>query len=208
MRILLAFLLLSVGSQAFARTMFVVVYTSDGLAVNYRCSNLDLGVNNESVAIRRVVRSQGRMSWHVVGGVPPYTVLRNGIGSGGAVCVTVIDAAGTVATGCGVVQVLTQEVMVNCALGEGSTGPVTEYRPEVKEEPDAKIPVPPTPRKPLTDRRSEVGELRNIRRGPTGAAGGSGVQREYPARRQVTPGGGSTGGGGVRTIPNAPQRKF
>lgn len=208
MRVLFVLLLLSVGYQAPARTMFVVVYTSDGLVVNYRCSNLDPGVNNEAVATRRVVRSQGRVSWHVVGGVPPYTVLRNGIGAGGSVCVTVIDAAGSVATGCGVVQVLTQEVSVNCALGDAPAALITEFRPETKDEPETKVDVPPTPRKPLTDRRSEVGERPINRREPTGAAGGSGMQREFPSRREVTPAGGSTGGGGVRTTPSAPQRKF
>lgn len=208
MRILLAFLLLSIGSHASARTMFVVVYTSDGLVVNYRCMNVDPGVNNEAVATRRVVRDQGRVSWHVVGGVPPYTVLRNEMGAGGSVCVTVIDAAGNVASGCGVVGVVTRDVMVNCVTEE----PTTDAEPAVRMPPtddgvrDAVL--PPKPRRPLTERDAEVGFRSNMRREPTGAAGGGGVQREFPSRREVTPGSGSGGSGGVRTVPSAPQRRF
>ena len=208
MRTLIALLFLAFGSQAFARTMFVVVYTSDGLVVNYRCMNVDPGVNNEAVATRRVVRDQGRVSWHVVGGVPPYTVLRNEMGAGGSVCVTVIDAAGNVASGCGVVGVVIRDVMVNCVTGESTT----DAEPSVRIAPadggvrDAIL--PPKPRKPLTDRDAEVGFRPNMRREPTGAAGGDGVQREFPSRREVTPGSGSGGGGGVRNVTSAPQRRF
>ncbi len=214
MRTLIALLLLSVGSHASARTMFVVVYTSDGLVVNYRCMNVDPGVNNEAVATRRVVRDQGRVSWHVVGGVPPYTVLRNEMGAGGSVCVTVIDAAGNVASGCGVVGVVTRDVMVNCITGESTTDAEPSVRIPPADDDVRDAVLPPKPRKPLTERDAEVGFRSStrrepgIRREPTGAAGGGGVQRQFPARREVTPGSGSGGGAGVRNVPSAPQRRF
>jgi hypothetical protein len=214
MRILLAFLLLSVGPPTFARSMFVVVHTIDGLVVNYRCVDFDPGMNNEGVATRSVVRSRGHVSWHVVGGVPPYTVIRNEVGSTGSVCVTVIDAAGNVASGCGVVGMITRDVEVNCGFGEPEPGIGTVIE---RSSPSDTIPdavEPPKPRKPLTERDAEVGFRTSTRREPgvrresTGAAGGGGVQREFPVRREVTSGSGSGGGGGVRTMPSAPQRKF
>ena len=208
MRTFIVLLVLFFAMEVSARNLFVVVYTSDGLVVNYRCANQDPGVNNDAVTVRRVVRSHGRLSWHAVGGMAPYTVIKQERDAGGMVCITVIDAAGNVATGCGVVQVLTTEVAVNCALGEVPEGTLFEYPQEPKDEPEAKVDKPAPPRRPLSDRPSEVGERPTNRREPTGAAGGGGMQRDLPARREVTPGGGSTGGGGVRTISSAPQRKF
>lgn len=60
-----------------------------------------------------VVATPSRISWHVVGGVPPYRLIDDKRDLNG-VCITVRDALGNEATGCAVVGVRRTQVMVDC----------------------------------------------------------------------------------------------
>lgn len=88
---------------ATARDMFVVVHTRDAEVDVYRC---DCGVDDIDCTpvTRTVVRSNGSMNWHVVGGVAPYTLISTrGEDHNGTISVTVMDAVGNISTSYGTI---------------------------------------------------------------------------------------------------------
>ncbi|MEO8591478.1 MAG: hypothetical protein ABI432_19005 [Flavobacteriales bacterium] len=109
--IMTGLMLASLGAPA--RNMFLVIHTQDTEVIEYRrnCSNDLVG---EGMVVRRVVRVQGHLSWHVVGGVAPYTVINGVPDELGNLCVTVIDAAGNVASGHGVICTQVTSETVGC----------------------------------------------------------------------------------------------
>lgn len=118
MRALFLFGTLTVALGAFAGDLLVVVYTTDAKVVEYTCAN---GVQNPYASGSVVMRTDnrpGRASWHAIGGVPPYKVIGYE-SSGGLVVVTMMDAAGSVASGVGVIGKQVQEVVANCKCWRG-----------------------------------------------------------------------------------------
>lgn len=112
MRTVIMFVLLSASMAAAARDLFVVVYTRDTEVTEYHC--VCASGSNVIERARQVVRSKGSVSWHAVGGVAPYTVIDQVIDAYGLVSVTVLDAAGNVATGTGIIGTQRLEVNVPC----------------------------------------------------------------------------------------------
>ncbi|MCB0757179.1 MAG: hypothetical protein KDC01_01875 [Flavobacteriales bacterium] len=102
--------------------MLVVVRTSDRVVLKYVC-NSDKGEGPDARVFRTEVQSAGGMNWHVVGGVAPYTVVKNNMATSSGGCVTVMDAEGQVATGCGVVGVQWVRVAVDCQGEDLDEGP-------------------------------------------------------------------------------------
>lgn len=101
MRSLLLVLLLSSATAASVKGMSVVVYTSDRVVVDYVCTERRaLGSRD---AVRRVVQAPGRFNWHVVNGKAPYHVMDQYTDEAGNVCITVMDALGNLASGCGII---------------------------------------------------------------------------------------------------------
>ncbi len=90
----------------------VVVRTTDRMVVNYVCGEAT-GAGQTGIIVRTEVKAKGNFNWHVVGGVAPYTVLRNEAGAGGG-CITVMDAEGHTATGCGTINTVSENLSVDC----------------------------------------------------------------------------------------------
>lgn len=101
-----------------ARDLFVVLYTSDAEVVDMYCETDQMNAVRNPVAYRSMVLTRGTVSWHAVGGVPPYTDLRAEQGPGGLVTVTVMDAACNTYTACGIIGVHRISKMVNCAYDD------------------------------------------------------------------------------------------
>lgn len=114
MRAGLSLLFATIASCAVARELFVVVHTSDALVVQYYCGDPESTSGAQPVLPVRVQSSPGSFQWHAVGGLAPYTAIRTERAGEGTYCVTVIDAAGNVATGCGVIQTFVQRKNVSC----------------------------------------------------------------------------------------------
>lgn len=114
MRTCLSLLFATIASWVFARELFVVVYTSDAMVVEYYCGEPEPTQGVQEQLPVRVQIAHGGFQWHAIGGLAPYTAIRTERAGVGTYCVTVIDAAGNVATGCGVVQTFTQRKLVSC----------------------------------------------------------------------------------------------
>ncbi len=134
MRAFLFLLFATIASCAVARELFVVVHTSDAMVVEYYCGDPESTSDVQQQLPVRVQIARGGFQWHAIGGLAPYTAIRTEREGVGTYCVTVIDAAGNVATGCGVVQTFTQRKTVSCRTwpdslpGQAVTVPkVTEY---------------------------------------------------------------------------------
>lgn len=93
--------------------MFVVIHTTDKVIVNYICVDKN---NNEAdnPVLGSYIKSAGGYNWHVVGGVAPYTVVKNEMRSMNSGCITVMDAEGTIATSCGTVGVRQERQEIDC----------------------------------------------------------------------------------------------
>jgi hypothetical protein len=108
----------SVGTTAESSEFHVVVRTTDRQVRNYVCvprrSLAKPGVHDENLIIRTEVIVPGSFKWHIVGGTGPYAVVSVDKPVVGTVCVTVKDATGRMAQGCGVIQSFTEQVAVNC----------------------------------------------------------------------------------------------
>lgn len=147
----LALLPLSVIAEG---KLFVVVHTTDAVVNNYVCS-LEDGTG-EAVVVKQTMASSGHFYWHAVGGVAPYTVISPANGTMGG-CVTVRDAEGNVATGCGVVGVKQVEIPFNCANEDDPATPVKRDRnkpvrtPATTEAPTPKGPVTGVTNDPVED---------------------------------------------------------
>lgn len=129
MRTIFTLLFAFSASWAVARELFVVVYTSDATVVEFYCSDPE-GRSDVVAALPVWVQtSQGTFQWHAVGGLAPYTAIRTERSGEGTYCVTVIDAAGNVATGCGVIQTFVQRKAVSCRNWKDDV-PVQEVLPK------------------------------------------------------------------------------
>lgn len=93
--------------------MTVVVRSSDKIVHLYVCET-NASTDPNSPAFRTVTVAPGGLSWHVVGGVAPYRVLRDESHDPIGGCITVVDAEGRTATGCGVVATHEVRLAVDC----------------------------------------------------------------------------------------------
>ena len=93
--------------------MFVVIHTTDRVIVNYVCVDK---INNEAdnPVLGSYIKASGGYDWHVVGGVAPYTIVKNEMQSMNSGCITVMDAEGTIATSCGIIGVRQEQQQINC----------------------------------------------------------------------------------------------
>jgi hypothetical protein len=135
MRTYLSLFFASMASLTVARELFVVVYTTDAMVVEYYCGEPEPTQGVQERLPVRVQIAHGGFQWHAVGGLAPYTAIRTERSGVGTYCVTVIDAAGNVATGCGVVQTFTQRKLVSCRTWQDSIPGqgVTMLVPKVSE---------------------------------------------------------------------------
>ena len=106
--------------------MIVVVHTSDMVILNYVCFNNTVNEADNPV-LGSCIKSTGGYNWHVTGGVAPYTIVTNEMRTMSGGCITVMDAEGTMATGCGVIGVQQERLAVNCSgtdqtLDDGTFG--------------------------------------------------------------------------------------
>ncbi|MFN6115081.1 MAG: hypothetical protein ACK46G_08265 [Flavobacteriales bacterium] len=115
MRYLILLPLLCASVITSARDLFVVLYITDAEVVDMYCETNEMNVLPVPVMYQSVVLTRGTVSWHAVGGVPPYTDLRAEQGPGGLVTVTVMDAACNTYTAFGHIGVNRISKMVNCA---------------------------------------------------------------------------------------------
>lgn len=95
--------------------MYVVVHSRDKIVHEVVC-DIDAQADPGTPVLRTVVVAAGGLYWHVAGGVAPYTVVRDDSSNPGGGCITVMDAEGTVATGCGVVATQAVRIAVDCML--------------------------------------------------------------------------------------------
>lgn len=160
-------LLIAASTAVPASSMHVVVVTRDRIVVDYRCENFRSAME-ESPVMRSVVRSGGHISWHGVGGVAPYTLIDKSTDAFGNVCITLMDATGMMATGCGIMQERRMSVGIECPLLEEEpiiTDPIndTTLLRKPASRWNGKLPEPsPEPREP-----KNVRTAREIKHGPT-----------------------------------------
>jgi hypothetical protein len=95
-----------------------VVSTTDAVVVSVtvRCP----GDSSLVPAMQYEFRMPGSASWRVVGGVPPYTLLKQDGDLEGMVCFTVVDGTGEQAGGCGVIGEQHRDRTLGC---NGSRSP-------------------------------------------------------------------------------------
>ncbi len=106
--------------------MQVVVRTTDRVVVNYICTDaaVEQGI---TPVFRTFTRSNGNLDWHVVGGQAPFKVVKYDVLPNSGGCITVMDASGQTATGCGTIGEHAEFARVDC-----NTEPeedTTVYRP-------------------------------------------------------------------------------
>lgn len=200
MRTSILFIALLLATTGMARKMFVVVHTSDRVVREYVCRTDGIAEVRQG---RQIITRAGGFNWHVVNGVPPYTVIhsdRDGVGSN---CVTVIDAVGNVATGCGIVQVFVETVYENCNLR--TPGPAAPVIPDsIVHQGRVIARVPPPVKTPLSIVRTPDEKLRthdpNYRR-PSGWHRDPGQSTGTVMRDAGGGNTGNTGGGGSNPRP-------
>lgn len=95
--------------------MFVIVRTTDKVIVDFTCVGPDGNIGDNTL-LKSMVAENGQFNWHVVGGTAPFTVVKDDTGAGYGGCITVRDANGQEATGCGVVGVVHKLRRVNCNM--------------------------------------------------------------------------------------------
>lgn len=116
MRSILLGLLIIASTSLTAKNMFVVVNSSERVVVIYKCQNRLDPLTGYQVE-RQIVQSPGLIKWHVVGGLAPYTVIDQR-SDGTNFCITVVDAAGIIATGCAIKRTRIEVVALNCPTKE------------------------------------------------------------------------------------------
>lgn len=169
--------------------MFVIMHTSDRVVVDYVC--MDRLVLGEGGAIRRVVQKEGGYTWNVVGGVAPYQVIMDDQHLYGSVCITVIDAIGNMARGCGTIELRRHIEEVGCTCNEGALGlihssPASQAKDTTACKPHpirGRISTRATPRDQDRDRGTRsTTPVRVVERKTSGGAGGGQGQ---PVQRSV-----------------------
>ncbi|MDQ3101621.1 MAG: hypothetical protein M3R08_09560 [Bacteroidota bacterium] len=98
---------------ASAGKMHVVVFTRDRMVVEYRCENRVSRSNGTGIS-RTIQQTPASITWHGVGGVPPYTLIEQDIDRFRNVCITIMDATGTMATGCSILGEQRHLVPIEC----------------------------------------------------------------------------------------------
>ncbi len=98
---------------ASASKMHVVVFTRDRVVVEYRCENRVSRLNGTGIS-RSILQTPASITWHGVGGVPPYTLIEQDIDRFRNVCITIMDAIGTMATGCSILGEQRHLVPIEC----------------------------------------------------------------------------------------------
>lgn len=139
--LLLPLMIATVPAMATGK-LFVVVHTTDAVVKNYVCSDGLNGTENGTV-VRSSMASQGSFVWHAVGGTAPYTVVSGPAQGNMGGCITVMDAEGQTATGCGVVGVVKVDVPFNCETNEPMLAAPPQRDKEVKK-PASESKAPPT----------------------------------------------------------------
>jgi hypothetical protein len=129
--LLLPLMIATVPAMATGK-LFVVVHTTDAVVKNYVCSDGLNGTENGTV-VRSSMASQGSFVWHAVGGTAPYTVVSGPAQGNMGGCITVMDAEGQTATGCGVVGVVKVDVPFNCETNELMPSTPTKRHSEVNK---------------------------------------------------------------------------
>lgn len=164
MRIGVSLLFATIASCAVARELFVVVHTSDAMVVEYYCGDPQPTIDVQEQLPVWVQIAHGDFQWHAIGGLAPYTAIRTERAGVGTYCVTVVDAAGNVATGCGVVQTFTQRKLVSCRTwGDSIPGHMTAVRvPRTLAEEPGKPRV--TPRTAAPERPVQQAQYRTMTR--------------------------------------------
>ena len=130
--LLIAFLLGPMHSMA--EKLIVVVYTIDAKEVVYRCRPVvctdgQQGSYSQRGLVMQTYTVSGRVLWHAVGGVPPYREVVNQTAKDGMVTVTVMDAAGNIGTGLGMIAHQVQEVSVDCRTNFETVDKTVTYGP-------------------------------------------------------------------------------
>lgn len=157
-------------------------------------------------------RKPGSASWHPVGGVAPYRVVRERSEANGYVCFTVVDAEGNQAEGCGMIGTRKVESTIPCndkwpgpmPLKQDSIAPDKNAEEEIRTPP-----VPPTtkPYVPMDSRpttttvRPQTRE-REVGGGTSNPGTRTATPREGPSRTTH-----SNSGGTVKPSP-APVQKY
>lgn len=103
--------------------MLVVVHSSSAVVAQYVC-NGDEFAGSTGIVVGSEVRSSGVFRWHVVGGKAPYTILKDNW-DGVNRCITVQDAEGRIASGCGMIGTQVIKVQVRCNRGPLPADPYT-----------------------------------------------------------------------------------
>lgn len=96
--------------------MIVMVRTTDRVIVDFTCVG-QIGYTGSNELFKSEIADRGGLTWSVVGGVAPYTMVKDET-NGNEHCITVKDANGREATGCGVIAVVHQVRQVNCLQTE------------------------------------------------------------------------------------------
>ncbi len=203
-----------------SKSMHVVVHTRDREVVKYICE--DRADEKDALAHRTIVRFGGSVTWHGVGGVAPYTVIDIERDALGNVCITAMDAMGSMATGCGLMIERTHIVAMECGkepvldscsmrMPEVTNSTICSiYRPDPEPDPrtdrpnkeDRKGDREPKPRE-WTDRRTVDRDVRDPKPSPRPTAthdrgtrtGSRGIYRDArPVDRNI-----SSGGSGSRS---------
>jgi len=95
------------------RALFVVVHTVDRVTVDYVCSKQFSETDPNALVFKTQLMSQGAFTWHVTGGTAPYRVINSTESYLGG-CVTVVDADGDTASGCGSINQVRVRRNVDC----------------------------------------------------------------------------------------------
>lgn len=137
--LLIAFLLGPLHSMA--EKLIVVVYTIDAKEVVYRCRPVvctdgQRGSYAQRGLVMQTYTVSGRVMWHAVGGVPPYKEIVNRVDKDGVVTVTVMDAAGNVGSGAGMIARQVQEVSVDCRTEFATENTRVTYGPDRARTPE------------------------------------------------------------------------
>lgn len=137
-------------------TLFVVVHTTDAVVKNYVCSD-GLNGTDDGPVVRSSMDSQGSFIWHAVGGTAPYTQISGPSQGSMGGCVTVMDAEGQIATGCGTVGVVKINVPFNCGTNEPLPIPPAK-RDQEEKKPGTEAKLRPTtgPLDPVSNDPVEV----------------------------------------------------
>jgi hypothetical protein len=114
MEALLALALIAGTPEGTAEPLRVVVHSMDAKRTVFVCENIRRG-RFDALQTGETFEP-GRVNWRALGGQPPYRLVDDVRDPAGNVCITVMDATGAIATGCGMLLTYTEVVQVNCPV--------------------------------------------------------------------------------------------